>query len=257
MAAKAGPCAALVTGGGARIGRTICLALAEAGHDIAIHYHSTREPADALAAEVRGRGRNAAVVQADLADPTGLGAMVHAASEAVGPLTLLVNNASRFDDDRFGALEPAAWDAHFATNLRAPVLLAQAFAAALPASMPDGRAAVVNLLDQRVLKPNPLFFSYALSKSALWTATRMMAQALAPRVRVNGVGPGPTLASVHQDEVTFAREAEATPLGRPVTPEEIAAAVLYLARAEAVTGQMIAVDSGQHLAWRTPDIEET
>jgi NAD(P)-dependent dehydrogenase (short-subunit alcohol dehydrogenase family) len=249
--------AALVTGGGARIGRAICLALASAGWDVAVHYHSTPGPAGTTAEAVRARGRRAAAVQADLADPHGPAALARAATEAVGPLTLLVNNASQFDDDRFGALEAKTWDAHFATNLRAPVLLAQAFAAALPADTPDGAAAVVNLLDQRVLKPNPQFFSYALSKSALWTATRMMAQALAPRVRVNGVGPGPTLASVHQDEAAFAREAAATPLGRPVTPEEIAAAVLYLVQAQAVTGQMIAVDSGQHLAWRTADLEET
>jgi NAD(P)-dependent dehydrogenase (short-subunit alcohol dehydrogenase family) len=248
--------AALVTGGGARIGRAICLTLADAGYDIAIHYHSTREPAEAVAAEVRACGRRAAVVQADLADPGGPAALARGAAEALGTLMVLVNNASLFCDDRFGALEARAWDAHFATNLRAPVLLAQAFAALLPPDISNGRAAVVNLLDQRVLKPNPQVFSYALSKSALWTATRMMAQALAPRVRVNGVGPGPTLASIHQDQAAFAREAEATLMGRAVTPEEIAAAVLYLVSAQAVTGQMIAVDSGQHLAWRTADIEE-
>ena len=154
----------------------------------------------------------------------------------------LVNSASLFQDDRFGALGWESWEAHFATNLRGPLVLAEAFAAALPASVPDAEASIVNLLDQRVLKPNPQFFSYALSKAALWNATRMMAQALAPRIRVNGVGPGP------------AREAAATPLGHGSPPAEVAAAVVYLASAHAVTGQMIAVDGGQHLAWRTADI---
>jgi NAD(P)-dependent dehydrogenase (short-subunit alcohol dehydrogenase family) len=142
-----------------------------------------------------------------------------------------------------------------ATNLRAPIVLAEAFAAV--ASEPEeGEACVVNILDQRVLKPNPQFFSYTLSKCALWTATRMLAQALAPRVRVNGVGPGPTLASIHQDGGAFAAESAAVPLGQGSTPEQVAAAVVYLAAARAVTGQMIAVDGGQHLAWRTPDIAD-
>ena len=129
-------------------------------------------------------------------------------------------------------------------------MLAEAFAAAVA----DGEGCIINILDQRVLKPNPQFFSYALSKAALWNATRMMAQALAPRIRVNAVAPGPTLASIHQDAEEFAREAAATPLGHGSPPQEIAAAVVYLAGARAVTGQTLAVDGGQHLAWRTPDI---
>ena len=246
--------AALITGGAQRVGRAICLALADAGYDVAVHYRSAPDEAQATLADLRARGVHAAALAADLTDEGAVAALPGQAAEQIGPLSLLVNNASLFHDDRFGALERGLWDAHMATNLRAPIVLAEAFAAALPGGVADGQACVVNILDQRVLKPNPQFFSYALSKSALWAATRMLAQALAPRIRVNGVGPGPTLASVHQDAATFAAEAAATPLQRSSAPEEIAAAVLYLAQARAVTGQMIAVDSGQHLAWRTPDI---
>jgi NAD(P)-dependent dehydrogenase (short-subunit alcohol dehydrogenase family) len=162
---------------------------------------------------------------------------------------VLVNNASVFEDDRVGDLTRAIWDRHMEVNLRAPVVLAEAFAA----QAPDG-SAIVNLLDQRVLKPDPRFVSYALSRNGLWWATRTLAQALAPRIRVNGVGPGPTLASIHQTAAEFAAEAAAVPLGQGATPDDIAAAVLYLVDARSVTGQMIAVDGGQHLAWRTPDI---
>ncbi len=245
---------ALVTGGGRRIGRTICLVLAEAGYDVAVHHRAAPEAAGEVVARIQALGREAAPVAADLTDETQVAGLIPRVAEALGPVTLLVNCASLFEDDRVGGLERGRWDAHLQTNLRAPVLLTEAFAAHLPADIPDGAASVVNILDQRVFKPNPQFFSYTLSKSALLTATRMLAQALAPRIRVNGVGPGPTLASIHQDAGEFARETAAVPLGRGSTPEEIAEAVLYLARARAVTGQMIAVDSGQHLAWRTPDI---
>ncbi len=246
--------AALVTGGAQRVGRAICQALAKAGYDVAVHYRSDAEAAEATAADVIAHGRRAATLSADLADEAGARSLPDKAAARLGPLTLLVNNASLFEDDRFGALERTAWDAHMAVNLRGPLVLAEAFAAALPLEIADGEACVVNMLDQRVLKPNPQFFSYALSKSALWSATRMMAQALAPRIRVNGVGPGPTLASIHQDAGAFAREAAAVPLGHGSPVEEVASAVVYLARANAVTGQMIAVDGGQHLAWRTADI---
>jgi NAD(P)-dependent dehydrogenase (short-subunit alcohol dehydrogenase family) len=169
----------------------------------------------------------------------------------VGPLAVLVNNASVFEDDRVGSLERSTWDAHMETNLRAPVVLAEAFAA----QAPEG-SAIVNLLDQRVLKPDPRFISYALSRNGLWWATRTLAQALAPRIRVNGVGPGPTLPSAHQTPEDFEAEARATPLARPGRPEAVASAVRWLVDAELVTGQMIAVDGGQHLAWQTPDIVE-
>jgi NAD(P)-dependent dehydrogenase (short-subunit alcohol dehydrogenase family) len=165
-------------------------------------------------------------------------------------VSLLVNNASAFHDDRFGSLG-AHWDEHFDVNLRAPVLLAQAFAKALPADL-DGL--IVNILDQRVWRPNPQFFSYTLAKSALWTATQTMAQQLGPRIRVNAIGPGPTLPSVHQSGADFETEVKGVILQRKVSPADIAAALRYLIEASSVTGQMIAVDAGQHLAWKTPDI---
>ena len=240
---------ALVTGAGRRIGRAIALRLAAAGWDVAIHCGHHVDEAEAVAAEVRALGVRAAVVPADLGQEDAVRTIVDRATAAVGPLALLVNNASLFDDDRFGGLEKATWDAHFAVNLRAPVVLAEAFAA----QATDG-GAIVSLLDQRVLRPNPLFFSYALTKSALWTATQMMAQALAPRIRVNAVAPGPVLPSCHQDRAAFDLEAAGTLLGHACSPEEIAEAVLFLAAAPSVTGQVIAVDSGQHLGWRTPDV---
>ena len=245
--------AALVTGGGKRIGRAICLELARAGFDIAIHHRGDPDEAETVAGEVRELGRRAAVVQADLTDESQVRALVPAAVAALGPLSVLINNASVFEDDRVGALDRDIWDRHLETNLRAPVVLAEAFAAQAPMDVPGG-SAIVNLLDQRVLKPDPRFFSYALSRNALWWATRTLAQALAPRIRVNGVGPGPTLPSIHQSDAQFAAEASAVPLERPGSPEAVAAAVRWLVDAELVTGQMIAVDGGQHLAWRTPDI---
>ncbi len=247
----AGRGAALVTGGARRIGRELCLSLAHAGFDIAIHYNASAAEAETLRAEIEGLGRRACVVGADLADVVAAAAMISDAARALGPLTLLVNNASVFEDDRLETITGATWNSHIDINLRAPVLLAQMFAE----QAPDG-ATIINILDQRVLKPNPQFFSYSLSKAALWFATRTMAQALAPRIRVNGVGPGPTLPSIHQSPDDFAAEAANVPLGRRATPRAIANAVLYLVDAEAVTGQMIAVDGGQHLAWRTPDIPE-
>ncbi|MDI1325972.1 MAG: SDR family oxidoreductase [Brevundimonas sp.] len=244
--------AALVTGGGKRIGRAIALELARAGFDVVIHYCASEEAAEAVAEEIRALGRKAATVKADLAVEAQVTTLVPAAAEAIGgPLAVLVNNASVFEDDRVGSLGRDTWDAHIETNLRAPIVLAEAFAG----QAPDG-SAIVNLLDQRVLKPDPRFISYALSRNGLWWATRTLAQALAPRIRVNGVGPGPTLPSVHQSAADFEAEARAVPLQRAGSPEAVAQAVRWLVDAELVTGQMIAVDGGQHLAWRTPDILE-
>jgi NAD(P)-dependent dehydrogenase (short-subunit alcohol dehydrogenase family) len=243
--------AALVTGGAKRIGRAICLELAAAGFDLAIHHRDSGDEAEELAREIEAMGRRAACLSVDLADGIATHALIGRAAEALGPLSVLVNNASVFADDRLESLTGESWAAHMDVNLRAPVLLAQAFAA----QAPDG-SAIVNILDQRVLKPNPRFFSYGLSKSALWVATRTMAQALAPRIRVNGVGPGPILPSVHQAAGEFEAEARATPLQRAGSPEAVADAVRWLVDAGQVTGQMIAVDGGQHLAWQTPDIVE-
>jgi NAD(P)-dependent dehydrogenase (short-subunit alcohol dehydrogenase family) len=242
---------ALVTGASRRIGRVLALRAASLGYAVAIHHRSAGADANAVKAEIEAAGGRAAVVRGDLAEPDIAHKLIEAARDAVGPLGLLVNNASTFNDDRIETLTLASWDAHMAANLRAPVLLAQAFA--VQAS--DG-ALIVNLLDQRVWRPTPQFFSYSVSKAALWRATTMLAQALAPRIRVNGIGPGPTLPSIHQSEATFAAEADHVPLKRRATPEEIADALAYLVDAPSVTGQMIAVDAGQHLAWRTPDVSE-
>jgi NAD(P)-dependent dehydrogenase (short-subunit alcohol dehydrogenase family) len=240
---------ALVTGAGVRIGREIALALGRAGFDVAVHYNRSRAPAEEVAEAVRASGRRAATLQADLADESQTRALVGRAAEALGPVSLLVNNASIFLEDEVATMTRETWDAHMETNLRAPLLLAQAFAE----QAPDG-ASVVNLVDQRVWKPTPQFFSYAVSKAGLWFATQTLAQALAPRIRVNAVGPGPTLPSVHQSPEAFEAEAKNVLLQRRATPEEIAGAVLYLVDARSVTGQMIAVDGGQHLGWRTPDV---
>jgi NAD(P)-dependent dehydrogenase (short-subunit alcohol dehydrogenase family) len=238
--------AALVTGGARRIGRALVQAAADAGYDVAIHVRTVDDDAEAAAGEVKARGRKAQIFPCDLRKESTTVALVGEAEAELGTVTLLVNCASVFERDAFSDMNRASWDAHIDTNLRAPLVLAQAFARRLPA---DRDGLIVNILDQRVWRPTPEFFSYSISKAALWAATQMLAQDLAPRIRVNGIGPGPTLASIHQDDEAFAAEAQATLLNRAVQPAEIAQALKYLIDARAVTGQMIAVDSGQHLAW--------
>jgi NAD(P)-dependent dehydrogenase (short-subunit alcohol dehydrogenase family) len=205
------------------------------------------DEAEAAAAEVRAKGRKSTIVTCDLRKESATVALVGEAETELGPVTLLVNSASVFDEDAFADMNRASWDAHMETNLRAPLVLAQVFARRLPA---EREGLIVNIIDQRVLNPGPDFFSYSLSKAALWDATRMLAQALAPRIRVNGVGPGPTLPSVHQDQTAFDAEVAETLMQRPATPAEIAAALRFLIDAPSVTGQLIAIDAGQHLAGR-------
>jgi NAD(P)-dependent dehydrogenase (short-subunit alcohol dehydrogenase family) len=243
---------ALITGAARRIGRALALEAARCGYDVAIHHRDAQADAESLAAEITALGSRALVLAADLSMEDEVQELIPAATAALGPVTLLVNCASLFEDDRLASLTTGSWDSHMAVNLKAPVLLTQALAKGL-AGQPG---LVVNIVDQRAVHPNPLFFSYTLSKTALMTATTMAAQALAPSIRVNAIGPGPVLASMHQDADTFAAEAAATPLAKPVSPDEIAAALRYLIDAPSVTGQMICVDAGQHLAWRTPDIQE-
>ena len=243
--------AALVTGGAQRIGRRIVERLAGEGYRVAIHCRRSTGAAEGLASRIREAGGQAIVVQADLADGDALGRLVPEAVRALGPLSLLVNNASEFEPDEVETLSQDRWDRHFAVNLRAPAFLARDFAHQLPAG---DQGCIVNIVDQRVWKLTPQFFSYTLTKAALFTATRTMAQALAPRIRVNAIGPGPTLSNVRQGDEDFAKQSSAVPLGHGGTPDEIADAVLYLAKAGSVTGQMIAVDGGQHLAWETPDV---
>jgi len=241
--------AALITGGARRIGRAITLALANAGYAVIVHAHRSRTEAEQLCGEIAEQGGRAAVVLADLAQDDQVSRLVPAAA-AFGPLTLLVNNACEFEPDEIGSLDRARFDRTVAVNLRAPLFLAQAFAAQTPAG---ADSLIVNLLDQRVLKPTPRFLSYTLTKSALYTATTTLAQALAPKVRVNAVAPGPVLPSSRQTAKQFAGQVGALPLGRGPSAEDIAAAVVYLTSATSITGQTIVVDGGQHLAWRTAD----
>lgn len=242
---------ALVTGGAKRVGKAIVLRLAEAGYAVAIHCNESVTEAEALAAAITGTGGQATVISADLVDPASVENIIPAAASQLGPVTLLVNNASMFANDSLFAIDVPTWNRQFSVNIRAPSVLAGMMAKALP----EGReGSIVNILDQRVWKLTPEYYSYTLSKAAMWAATRTMAQAFAPRIRVNAVGPGPTIANVHDGETLFRQEAAGTLLGRAIAPEEIADAVLYLAEARSITGQMLAVDSGQHLGWRTPDI---
>ena len=244
---------ALVTGAGARLGQAMAIALGEDGYAVAVHYRNSASGAEETAARVHENGGDAAILQANLSSEEETGALVARASDALGgPLTLLINSASTFVDDRARDHTREGWDFHMEANLRAPVHLSQTFANALP----DGeKGLIINLIDQRVWKLNPQFFTYMISKSALWTATRTLAQALAPNIRVNAIGPGPTLKAVHQTEEEFAAEAKSTLTGEGSNPGEIVKAMRYFIGAEAITGQMLAVDGGQHLLWQTPDID--
>ena len=262
MSAAAGPSGtgtpsrvALVTGAGKRIGRAIALALAADGWSIGVHYNRSREEADSTVAGIERAGGRAASLRADLAREAEVETLVARTETALGgPVGCLVNNASLFEHDTVETVTRASWDAHMETNLRAPFVLTQRFAAALPADAADG--VVVNVIDQRVWNLTPHFVSYTLSKAGLWTLTRTLALALAPRIRVNAVGPGPTLPSPRQDREQFERQCAATPLRRGTSPEEIAAAVRFILAAPAMTGQMIALDGGQHLGWAQPGDED-
>lgn len=240
---------ALVTGAARRIGRELALEAARCGYAVVVHHRNSSEDAEETVRQIVAEGGRAVPLAADLTD-TAPSALIAQAARAVGPLTLLVNNASVFEPDAATDFTRADWDRSIEANLHAPLALTQAFCGALPEGA-DGL--VVNLLDQRVLKPSPPYFTYGLSKAALWWATRTMAQALAPRVRVNGIGPGPTLPNTHEGAEGFEAEAAATLLGHGGSPAEIARALRFLIESPSVTGQMIAVDAGQHLLWRTAD----
>ncbi|KXF77740.1 short-chain dehydrogenase [Paramesorhizobium deserti] len=250
-AASAQPAIALVTGGAKRIGRAIVEDLAAHGFAVAIHCNGSVAEGETLAAAIEAEGGRAAVVQADLCDRQAVCELIPQVQAKLGPVRLLVNNASIFVEDHVGTLDDDKWEKHFALHLKAPVFLAESMAAALPKGE-DGL--IVNVIDQRVWKTNPLFFSYTLSKSALWSATRTLAQALAPRIRVNAIGPGPTLPSERQDHKDFQRQVEAIPLKKAPSLAEFGLAIRYLWEMKSVTGQMLALDGGQHLAWQTPDI---
>ena len=243
------PRAALVTGGARRIGRALSLALAEDGFAVAIHYHGAHDAAGKLVNSIRANGGAAVALGADLADEEAVAMLLSRAENALGPIGCLVNNAAVFANDTVETATRRSWELHIAVNLRAPFVLMQNFAARLPA---HAGGVVVNLLDQRVWSLTPYFVTYTLAKAGLWTLTQSMALALAPRIRVNGIGPGPALPSPRQNPDQFARQCELMPLRRGTSPAEIAAAMRFILAAPAMTGQMIALDGGQHLGWAQP-----
>lgn len=252
---------ALITGAGKRLGRAMALYLAGRGHDVALHYATSRDEAEQTAREARALGVKAAVLHADLLDEAQIAALVPAAAQALdGALGVLVNNASIFEYDTLQSATLESWNRHIGSNLRAPFVLTQAFAAQAPdagkdnAGEPIARALVVNMIDQRVLKLTPEFMTYTIAKMGLWAFTRTAAQALAPAVRVNAIGPGPTLQGGRQSADHFARQRANTVLQRGANPADITAALGYFLDAPAVTGQILMVDGGQHLGWKTPDV---
>jgi NAD(P)-dependent dehydrogenase (short-subunit alcohol dehydrogenase family) len=240
------PRAALVTGAAQRLGRAIALALAGSGFDVAVHCHASTEAAEATASEIRTLGRRAVVLRANLHDEAETTTLVARAAAALGPLGVLVNNASTFERDEWHDVTRATWDFHLEPNLRAPFVLMQHFAQALPEA---AEGAVINMLDQRVWSITPHFVSYTVAKAGLWALTQSMALALAPRIRVNGIGPGPALPSQRQSLEQFDRQAKGVPLGRGTSPEEVGRAAVAILAMPAMTGQMIALDGGQHLQW--------
>lgn len=253
--------AALVTGAGRRLGRAMALYLAQRGFDVAVHYAGSADEAAGVVAEIIAMGRRAVALQADLLDEAATQALLPRAVAALGQLSVLVNNASVFEYDTIHTATRSSWDRHILSNLRAPFVLTQAFAAQAPeattddAAEPLSRALIVNMIDQRVRKLTPEFMSYTIAKTALWTLTQTSAQALAPAVRVNAIGPGPTLIGARQSEWHFARQRANTVLKRGGNPQDVVAALGYFLDAPAVTGQLLCVDGGQHLGWKTPDIQ--
>ena len=242
---------ALVTGAALRIGRAIAEDLSANGFRLAIHAHRSLSEAEALARNIAERGGSACIVSGDLTRPETPQRIMAAARAQLGPVRLLVNSASIFEKDEIGGLEIDRYEKHMAIHTRAPIFLTQEMANALPDGM---TGLVVNIIDQRVWKLTPQFFSYTLSKAALWVATQTLAQGLAPRIRVNGIGPGPTLANTRQQPSDFARQAEAVLLRRGPGLDEFGRTIRYLWDTPSITGQMIALDGGQHLAWETPDV---
>jgi len=253
---------ALVTGASARLGRAMTLSLAKAGWDVAVHYASSEAQARAVAAEVDEQGQHAVTLMADLSDEAQVQSLINCATDGLGgPLRLLINNAAAFDHDTIRTADLDSWTKHMGINLRAPFVLCQNFAEQAPKAVldaqdePVAQAAIINIIDQRVRKLTPHFMTYTLAKSALWTLTQTAAQGLAPDIRVNAIGPGPTLIGSRESDSHFARQRAGTVLERGSDVEDVTGAMHYLIGAKSVTGQLICTDGGQHLAWKTPDIE--
>jgi len=251
------PRVALVTGGARRLGRAMAISLAEAGFDVGVHYQASRAEAEEACAAIRGLGRQAVALRADLRVEAETAGLLDRVRGALGPVGVLVNNASVFERDEWDSATRESWDAHLEPNLRAPLVLIQDFARALPAG---AEGAVINMLDQRVWSITPHFLSYTVAKAGLWALTQSLSLALAPRIRVNAIGPGPALPSPRQTAEDFARQTASVPLGRGTTPEEISTALRAILALPSMTGQMIALDGGQHLQWspagRAPPLEE-
>lgn len=252
---------ALITGAGQRLGRAMALYLGARGYDVAVHYANSAQGADAVVVELKAMGRNAVASQADLLDEDATQALLPQASAALGgPITCLINNASIFEYDSVSSATRASWDRHMGSNLRAPFVLTQAMAAQnLTAELDDAgepRATglIINMIDQRVRKLTPEFMTYTLAKMGLWAMTQTTAQALAPAIRVNAIGPGPTMQGHRQSDSHFAAQRRNTVLSRGSNPSDISAALGYFLDAPAVSGQLICVDGGQHLGWKTPDV---
>lgn len=251
---------ALVTGAGKRLGRAMALYLAERGHDVAVHYSASAAEAEEVAGLIRAMGRKAVTLQADVLDEAQVEALIPQARAALGDLTVLINNASIFEHDTLETGTRRSWDRHIESNLRAPFVLSQIFAAQCPKAVADdmgepvAQGLIINMLDQRIHKLTPEFASYTIAKMGLWALTQTAAQGLAPHVRVNGIGPGPTLQGARQSLEHFTEQRRNTVLERGANPRDICAALGFFLDSPAVTGQMIAVDGGQHLAWKTPDV---
>lgn len=252
---------ALVTGAGKRLGRAMALYLADRGFDVAAHYSGSREGADAVVREVEAKGHKAIALHADFLKDDAVETLLPAAQDALGgPVTCLVNNASIFEYDNIVSASRESWDRHMQSNLRAPFILTQAMAAqGLEATTdangePVASGLIVNMVDQRVQKLTPEFMTYTLAKMGLWAMTQTTAQALAPALRVNAIGPGPTLRGARQTEAHFAAQRANTVLKRGADEAAICAALGYFLDAESVTGQLLCVDGGQHLGWQTPDV---
>lgn len=240
---------ALVTGAARRIGRVIAEGLAQDGWAVAVHFNGSVEEAEETVRIIEKSGGTAAAFQADLADETQVENLIPAVMAKMGPVTCLINNASIFEEDTVASATREGWNAHMEVNLRAPFFLTQALAANLNS---DQKGNVINLIDQRVHNLTPYFTSYTLSKAGLWTLTQTSAQSLAPQIRVNAIGPGPTLRSSRQSEEQFDRQWQATPLQTSVDPKEIYNAVRFILATPSMTGQMLTLDAGQHLGWSQP-----
>ena len=241
----------LITGAGKRIGRALALDLAAHDWQVAVHYNRSKTAADEVVEQITARGGRAFALRADLGDLAQVKTMLPSCIEALGVPECLINNASLFEPDGIETLEEEKWDRHLSVNLQAPIFLARQFAASLKKGK---KGNIINILDQKVWNLTPYYFSYTISKAGLWTATQTLAQALSPHIRVNAIGPGPTLPNARQSQAEFERQCSLTPLQRGTSPDEIARGVRFILDAPAMTGQMIALDGGRHIAWQTKDV---